>query len=662
MGRRLLVSKRKSLLIAIMVALAAAGLLLAAACIGRFAPASPTLTPPPTAPVGGGGVASGPAAAMTAADFPTPPDRDLTALARQFRGVSMPSGAAAARFANQELQVGHRAEFWIADLAAQTIERAPFRLGHISPRAYWWVEDGLDILDADLAHAAAIAEPQVLAPVYAAFAPSGSDRTDGMPRLHIVHDHLRGVGGYASASDAYPAAVAPYSNEINAIYINTQQTSLFDDAYLATLAHELQHAIQNQADATEEGWLNEGLAELAIAEAGLRAHSISAYLERPRVSLVNWPAEIGDDTGVHYGAAALFAHYLREHYAGGDGLIRLLGGAADGIAGVNEFLAARGLQAADGTPLTFRNVFADWMVANLLDRPNHSHGYDGLSVRADHRRSIRPGTDPRPAELSQYGVDYILVRRVEGPAVIGFSGAATTHLLPTAVPDGSCWWSNRGDNIASTLTAAVTVPAADGDGAGAAPALSFLRWHEIENEWDYAYIAASADGGATWRALPATGTTDADPVGNSYGPGYTGSSAGWQNAAADLSDYAGRDILLRFQYVTDEAIHAPGFCVREIGLSEGGADAVPIPIDDWAADGFVRVNNQVFQEWIVQVIIEGNSPSVAWLPLQYDAGVEQWRGTVAIDAGAGDTVTVAIAPVAPATKESAAYEVWVAMQ
>ena len=655
---------RKSLLMAAAIALTAAGLLLAAACIGRFAPASPTLTPTPTMPAGGG--VSGPAAPMTAADFPTPPDRDLADLARQFRGVSTPSGLEPSRFANQELQVGHRAEFWIADLAAQTIEQAPFRLGHISPLAYWWVEDGLDITDADLAQAAAIAEPQVLAPVYAAFAPGDTDGSDGMPRLHIIHDHLRGVGGYASASDAYPAAVAPYSNEINAIYINTQQTSLFDDAYLTVLAHELQHAIHNQADATEEGWLNEGLAELAVAEAGFRAHTISAYLERPRVSLVNWPAEIGDDTGVHYGAAALFAHYLRERYAGGDGLARLLAGAADGIAGVNEFLAASGAQATDGTPLTFRNVFADWMIANLLDRPNHSYGYNGLSVRADHRRSIRPGDNPRPAELSQYGVDYILVRRVEGPAVIGFSGAATTHLLPTTVPDdGSCWWSNRGDNIASTLTASVTVPAAAGDGAGAAPALSFLRWHEIENEWDYAYIAASTDGGATWQALPATGTTDADPVGNSYGLAYTGSSGGWQRAAADLSDYAGQDILLRFQYVTDEAIHAPGFCVRELGLTgagAAGADAVPIPIGDWQPDGFVWVNNQVFQEWIVSVIVEGNRPTVALLPLQYDADADQWRGTVDIVAGDGDTVTVAIAPVAPATKESAAYEVWVATQ
>lgn len=668
MGRRLVLTRRSALLLLAAIALAAAGLLLAAACIGRFAPASPTLTPTPTAPAGGSASRPLSATPMTAADFPTPPDRDLMALARQFRGVDNRSESASYRFANQELRVGHRAEFWIADLAAQQVERAPFRLGHISPRAYWWVEDGLDITDADLAQAAAIAEPQVLAPVYAAFAPAdsipdGSDRADGPPRLHIVHDHLRGVGGYASASDAYPAAVAPYSNEINAVYINTQQTSLFDDAYLTTLAHELQHAIHNQADATEEGWLNEGLAELAVAEAGLRAHSIAAYLERPRVSLVNWPAVIGNDTGVHYGAAALFAHYLREHYVGGDGLIRLLGEAADGIAGVNAYLDKSGVRAVAGSPdpLTFRNVFADWMVANLLDQPDSSHGYAGLSVRADHRRSIRPGDDPRPAELDQYGVDYILVRRVDGDAVIGFSGAAATHLLPTAIPDGSCWWSNRGDNIATTLTAQVSVPAAGPDGA--APALSFRHWHLIENEWDYAYIAASVDDGATWRALPATGTTDADPVGNSYGPGYTGASAGWELATADLSDYAGQEILLRFQYVTDEAIHAPGFCVRELALSSAGnAAAVPIPVGDWAADGFVRVNNRVFQEWLVWVIVEGERPALAWMDLQHDLDADVWRGTVEIAAGAGDTVTVAIAPLAPATKEAASYEVWVANQ
>ena len=98
------------------------------------------------------------------------------------------------------------------------------------------------------------------------------------------------------------------------------------------------------------------------------------------------------------------------------------------------------------------------------------------------------------------------------------------------------------------------------------------------------------------------------------------------------------------------------------GAGAAGAAAVAIPVGDWAADGFVRVNNRVFQEWLVWVIVEGERPALAWMDLRHDRDADVWRGTVEIAAGAGDTVTVAIAPAAPATKEAAAYEVWVANQ
>ena len=59
------------------------------------------------------------------------------------------------------------------------------------------------------------------------------------------------------------------------------------------------------------------------------------------------------------------------------------------------------------------------------------------------------------------------------------------------------------------------------------PSLDFLSWFEIEENWDYTYVEISEDGGATWDVLPSEGTTDENPVGNSFGPGYTG-SRDWQ--------------------------------------------------------------------------------------------------------------------------------------
>ena len=135
-------------------------------------------------------------------------------------------------------------------------------------------------------------------------------RRDWTPaRVHIINGDIPGVGGYVSGSDAYPPTVAPYSNAINAIYLNTEAIELESVGYLVTLAHELQHVIHGQVDESESGWLNEGLSELAVTEAGFEAHSWHGYARHPATSVVNWPADLGgDNVGLNYGAASLFAH------------------------------------------------------------------------------------------------------------------------------------------------------------------------------------------------------------------------------------------------------------------------------------------------------------------------------------------------------------------
>ena len=133
------------------------------------------------------------------------------------------------------------------------------------------------------------------------------------------------------------------------------------------------------------------------------------------------------------------------------------------------------------------------------------------------------------------------------------------------------------------------------------------------------------DNGHTWDVLQATGTTDANPVGNSYGFGYTGDSDGWRDGEASLGPYAGQDALVRFHYVTDDAINGPGMCVHDIKISgdADGGDAA-----DWVADGFVRANNQVRQDWIVWVIVDGPENSSSRMNLTWDAESERVVGSV----------------------------------
>ncbi len=589
---------------------------------------------------------------MTAAHFPVPPDRDLVELARQLRWKGALPDPPPTQFSESELAAGAEADFWVANLADREMSRRQFRLALVSDHAYWWVEDDSEVAREALQRVAAAAEIRVFPRVSAAFA-SADAPSDWTPaRVHIINGDIPGVGGYVSGSDAYPSTVARYSNAINAVYINTDAIELESVGYLATLAHELQHVIHGQVDASESSWLNEGLSELAVTEAGYETHSLYGYARHPATSVVNWPADLdGGNVGLNYGAASLFAHYLREHYASGDDLAALVAEPADGIAGVDAFLDTLGATTSDGGPASFASVFADWMVANWLDQEGGRHGYHDLDIKASSNRSRRVGDEARVVALDQFGVDYVTLRGVNDSVVVHFEGEATTPLLPAMIPGDSCWWSNRGDNISSTLTRAVSVPFA-GDGSGP-PELSFLRWHELEEDWDYVYVEVSADGGDTWDVLAAEGATDANPMGNNYGYGYTG-SAGWQWSGASLGDYAGREALVRFHYVTDDAIHGPGFCVRDMRLSGSDENLA----GGWYPEGFVLVNNLVRQDWIVWIIADGDAPTATRMTLDYNPQTDTLEGWARVELNDGVSVVVAVAPLAPATTEPGHYRLW----
>ncbi len=587
---------------------------------------------------------------MTAADFPTPPERDLLALARQLRRTDAPPPAIPDA---THWQVGDTRDFWTLNYPRLKMERNRFNLAAVSQNAYWWIQEGLRVENDDLQRTVQQAEQRVFPQVTAVF---GTPRKPGPApnRRHVVSGRIPGVGGYVSGGDLYPATVSPYSNEADAIYINARAARYGDRGFLHILAHELQHSIHQHADESEATWLNEGLAELAVKEAGYPVRSIDYYLRRPDASLVNWPDELDSDVGLNYGAAALFAHYLREHYAPAGGLQDLLALEADGIPAVDAFLNGRGAMAVDGSPANFHTVFADWVAANLLDWDSTPFGYDTLDVMADITRQLSPDDNRSRAQLAQYAIDYVELTDADGPLTVHFAGEAATPLLPVDVP-GQCWWSNRGDSISATLTLPLTLPATPD---GSDPMLTYRYWHHIEENWDYLYLTASTDGGATWDVLPAAGTTDANPVGNSYGDGYTGTSDGWQDGAASLADYAGQDILLRFHYVTDDAIHGPGFCLQDTRLSWHDA---ALDLDEWQPDGFVLVNNRVQQDWVVWVIIDAPPDAGGSATRLEPAWDDQCRchaaSAPAPDASAGRLV-VAVSPTAPSTMEPAGYRVW----
>jgi immune inhibitor A len=113
--------------------------------------------------------------------------------------------------------------------------------------------------------------------------------------------------------------------------------------------------------------------------------------------------------------------------------------------------------------------------------------------------------------------------------------------------------------------------------------------YEIEVDWDYAYLVASTDGGATWTGIETDVSTTTSPNGQNFGYGITGSSGGWVNLNADLSAYTG-PTLIGFRYWTDGAVVERGFSVDDIKVNGGDEIA-----DGWSFDGF-RVTTGVEEQ------------------------------------------------------------------
>ena len=143
-------------------------------------------------------------------------------------------------------------------------------------------------------------------------------------------------------------------------------------------------------------------------------------------------------------------------------------------------------------------------------------------------------------------------------------------------PNG-CWWSNSGDSIDSTISRRLDLRDA------AAANLQYEVWFNIEEGWDYGYFQVSTDSGNSWTVIETANTVSEDPIGNAYGPGYTGDSGGWIEESLSLDAFLGREAWVRFQYVTDDAVNDVGLCIRNLELLEAGASAAE---DAWVPGRF----------------------------------------------------------------------------
>jgi immune inhibitor A len=573
--------------------------------------------------------------------------------------------------------LGDRENFWALNL--DTIEAFQVRatLRYIGPHLYMWVQDGLEVDQEALRRSAEVFEARLYPTVRRYFGSEWNPGIDNDPRLTILNARFSGALGYFSSSDEFPAAVMPYSNQREMFYINPEHAAPGSTSYESTLAHEFQHMVHWFADANEDAWVNEGAAELAIHLSGYsRQARVNAFARNPDTQLTNWDSET---TTEHYGASFLMLAYFAERF--GPEMTRdLVANEGNGIAGFESVLTGHDVD------LSFQDLFADWVIANYMDGMGElafaPYFYQGLDVQVGVERALSSYPATMDATVHQYGTDYIELLPMGQDVQVEFSGPATAMLVPNQAHSGKHqWWSNRGDNSDTTLTRAF-------DFSGLQQAsLDVWLWYDIEAGWDYAYVEASGDGGETWQILSGEHTTTYNPSGNSYGPGYTGlSSAGstpsehggddaaaaeWVHEVFNLSPFAGQEVLIRFEYLTDEVMNHAGFCVDDIAVPELAYFSDAEQGDDgWVAQGFIRSDNIVPQRYIVQLIQiapqqglqEATSEvRVERLPLQYAAGRSDQDGqqvgswTIGGLDQSPTRALLVISAAAPSTTEVASY-------
>ncbi|XJZ25653.1 immune inhibitor A domain-containing protein [Bacillota bacterium Lsc_1132] len=207
---------------------------------------------------------------------------------------------------------------------------------------------------------------------------------------------------------------------------------------------------------------------------------------------------------------------------------------------------------------------------------------------------------------------------------------------PVNTPTGSYeYWGGQADEMDSNMVTTVDLT------GNSSANLSFDAWYDIEEQWDFAFVQVSTDGGQTWKSL-GNNNTRSDVVPEGYPtiidsmPGFTGNSNGWQKETFDLSPYAGQKIQLRLRYATDWGTTYTGFFADNIKVIADGQsivdDGAENTVSPFTLNGFTKFDGNKYSdhyyllEWRNQQGVDqglgqikrGNSI------MSYDGGLVVW--------------------------------------
>lgn len=550
--------------------------------------------------------------------------------------------------------VGDADQFWVTNVNTNEHLRVQATLRYVTPHVYFWIQNGVDYRESEMGALVDAFENQIYPTNREFFGSEWTPGIDGDEHIYILY--TRGLGfpiaGYFSSADSVHPQVHEYSNGHEMFLFNADITSLDAAFTYGVLAHEFQHMIHWNQDLNETSWINEGFSDVAMMLNGypIGGHD-RVYIADTDVQLNDWPAD-DNATIPHYGAAFLYLTYFLDRF-GEEATRALVKDPANGFDSIENVL--RQIEATDpqtGQPVTVDDLFMDWAVANfVLD----SSVGDGRYVYNNYPETNRAATTEtirncpqasQTREVHQYGVDYIAIE-CPGEFTLSFTGSTVTGLLPTGPYSGEyAFWSNKGDESDMTLTREFDFTQVSGP-----IELTYQTWYDLETDYDYVYLEVSEDG-ETWQIIATPSGTGEDPSGNSYGWGYNDRTNGWIEESVDLSQYAGQQIFVRFEYVTDAAVNGEGFLLDEVAVVATGYRS-DFEADDggWIPEGFVRVTNVLPQTFRL-ALIQSRDSSVQMIPVNPDQTAE-----IPLALGPGDSAYLVVTGTTGFTREPASYQI-----
>ena len=558
---------------------------------------------------------------------------------------------------DEPFSVGDQKIFWAINVDNNRPFQVDATLRYETDHLYFWIEDGVRYREDDLRELAETFESSIYPTTREFFGSEWKPGVDGDPHLYVLYASSlgRNLAGYFSSADSYHPLAHPYSNAHEMFFLNADVLSLSNLFTYGVLAHEFQHMIHWHQDRNETSWLNEGFSELAAFLNGYYEGGFDAlYANNPSIQLNDWPNSIST-TAPHYGASFLFVNYFLGRF--GEDLTKALVAHPDnGLVSIDNVLLENEITDSDiGEIIEADDVFIDWLVTSYINDETVGDGryaYHIYPQAPQAKETVQISNCPLDIQtrgVKQYGADYIRIT-CSGDYILDFEGSLITNLLPVDPYSGSyALWSNKGDESNMTLTRLFDLREERGP-----LTLSYWTWFDIEKDYDYVYVSASTDG-EKWRILTTTRGTDENPSGNSYGWGYNGVSGGgpkWVHEIVDISRYAGDEVYLRFEYVTDAAVHGEGFLLDDVSIPEiGYFTDFETDTGGWQADGFVRIQNVLPQAYRLALISKGETTSVEYIAVSADITAQ-----IPISIGKGvDEVILVVSGTTRFTRQEAAY-------